>query len=473
MSLNLRDTRSFLWLYNPSIDTGSPGEACRGIKLVLDVDHKTAYAPSLPAQALLERCGKNPLEAAGDYLRQLIRQVEKLIESRLGVAIEDTSSLRFILTIPAVWSDRVKEATRQALVPEPEAAALYSLPTMQPGVIVVRTLKKVICFIVCAAGGGAVDLIHYIVHSLEPLHQVHTRRICGVKALQYAAGWDLTDTPPCLSSRRGPLFSTSRTESSPASREDSMKIRARFRTTFLFREPWTMTTRGAGPASSSNSQIPACKWNSGPLGNCYTLVNIWSAGSESNPDLVPESIVQGIRRLLHEQYPTYSTPDLLAALQFLLILLIILFFCLGNDPGLEDPTDVQLSLKDRALVSAKLRAIHSLHHLDFVWSVLRGYLILICWELGPLPAPPPRYLWEVGYEEAWKRMFARFLQQWMYGPCLMSEMFAMNGEAPLEPRPERWRAKADEFGMMLMAEGTITLSNRVPDVGNPYTCGRV
>jgi hypothetical protein len=55
----------------------------------------------------------------------------------------------------------------------------------------------------------------------------------------------------------------------------------------------------------------------------------------------------------------------------------------------------------------------------------------------------------------------------------MSEMFAMNGEAPLEPRAERWLAEADEFGMMLTAEGTITLWNRVPEGGNPYTCGRV
>jgi hypothetical protein len=81
-------TGSLLWLYNPSIDTGSLDEACRGINLLLEVDHKTAYAPSFPAQALIERCGKNP----GDYLRQLIRQVEKLIERRLGVAIEDTST---------------------------------------------------------------------------------------------------------------------------------------------------------------------------------------------------------------------------------------------------------------------------------------------------------------------------------------------------------------------------------------------
>jgi hypothetical protein len=56
-------------------------------------------------------------------------------------------------------------------------------------------------------------------------------------------------------------------------------------------------------------------------------------------------------------------------------------------------------------------------------------------------------------------MYAKFLQQWMDRPYRMSEMFAMNGEAPLEPRAERWLAEADEFGMMLMAEGTIALPN--------------
>ncbi|KAL2852051.1 hypothetical protein BJY01DRAFT_100384 [Aspergillus pseudoustus] len=228
----------------------------------------------------------------------------------------------------------------------------------------------------------------------------------------------------------------------------------------------------------------------GPLANCYTLVNIWSAGAESSRDLVRESILQEIHRLLHE-YPTYNTPNLLAALQSLLILLIILFFCLGDSPDLENPTDAQTlievwevknrlaatglfldptgtSYSDWAIISAKHRTIHSLHHLDFVWSVLRGYPILLCWELGPLPAPPPRYLWEVGEEAAWKRMYARFLQQWADGPYLMSEMFAMNGNAPLGPRAERWLAEADEFGMMLMAEGTIALPERAPEGANPY-----
>jgi hypothetical protein len=60
-------------------------------------------------------------------------------------------------------------------------------------------------------------------------------------------------------------------------------------------------------------------------------------------------------------------------------------------------------------------------------------------------------------------MYARLLQQWMDVPYLMSEMFALNGEAPLEPRAERWLAEADKFWMMLMAEGTIALPNRMPE----------
>ncbi|KAL2802365.1 hypothetical protein BJX63DRAFT_437954 [Aspergillus granulosus] len=226
-----------------------------------------------------------------------------------------------------------------------------------------------------------------------------------------------------------------------------------------------------------------------PLAICFTLVNIWSAGMESNPELVCESIVKEIRRLLYE-YPTYNTSDLLAALQSLLILLIILVFCMVNGPCVESPMDPHilievwevktrlaatglfldpttphglLSWSDWSLVSAKQRTIHGLYHFHYAWSLLRGYPTPLYGELGPLPAPPPRYLWEVSDEETWKRMYARFMQQWKDGPYLMSEMFSLNCNAPLEPRAERWLAEADEFGMMLMAEGTIILPECVPE----------
>ena len=57
----------------------------------------------------------------------------------------ENTKIEFILTCPAVWSDRSKNATLQAaegtgmaksckirLISEPEAAALYTLKTIQP-----------------------------------------------------------------------------------------------------------------------------------------------------------------------------------------------------------------------------------------------------------------------------------------------------------------------------------------------------
>jgi molecular chaperone DnaK (HSP70) len=57
--------------------------------------------------------------------------------------------LQFIMTVPAVWSDKAKDATMQAatlagipsaglfLVSEPEAAAVYAIQTIQPNTMTV------------------------------------------------------------------------------------------------------------------------------------------------------------------------------------------------------------------------------------------------------------------------------------------------------------------------------------------------
>ncbi|KAL4951774.1 hypothetical protein BDW69DRAFT_186085 [Aspergillus filifer] len=55
--------------------------------------------------------------------------------------------LQFVLTVPAVWSDKAKDATMRAAA--------------QAG--------KDDVFIICDAGGGTVDLISYQIKNLEPL----------------------------------------------------------------------------------------------------------------------------------------------------------------------------------------------------------------------------------------------------------------------------------------------------------------
>ncbi|KAI9367138.1 actin-like ATPase domain-containing protein [Aspergillus egyptiacus] len=164
-------------------------EACRGIKLLFDEDPETEYSPSVASKPLLTKYGKDVVQVAADYMRQLVRQVGEVILRRLGVALEKCS-LQFVLTVPAVWSDKAKDATLRAavqagicerslsLVAEPEAAALYVMRGVREDFLAVNDV-----FIVCDAGGGTVDLISYMVKSTEPLSLVEvtkgTSRMCG------------------------------------------------------------------------------------------------------------------------------------------------------------------------------------------------------------------------------------------------------------------------------------------------------
>lgn len=114
------------------------------------------------------------------------------------------------------------------------------------------------------------------------------------------------------------------------------------------------------------------------------------------------------------------------------------------------------SWKQWALVAAKRKTIHSFHHVEWAWSVLHGYPVLTCFELAPLPAAPPRYLWQEADDESrWRRLYVDWLAQWKGGFYRMMEFFHINPDGPLDPRSELWLAEADEYGMMIMAEGKL------------------
>lgn len=188
-------------------------------------------------------------------------------------------------------------------------------------------------------------------------------------------------------------------------------------------------------------------------------------------------------RVVKPQYHMYDDMALLAAGQSLLILMIILLFCFQDQDteiAVSDPTaaeiivsvwavkhklamtglfldselgDRQPAWKDWAMVSARRRTVLSLHHLEWAWSLLRGYPTLTCFELGPLPAPEPGYLWRETDEQTWQRQYRDWLGLWKDGSYKIAELFYINAGEPLSVRAEMWLAEADEFGMMLMAEG--------------------
>ncbi|KAH6635763.1 hypothetical protein F5144DRAFT_155445 [Chaetomium tenue] len=219
-----------------------------------------------------------------------------------------------------------------------------------------------------------------------------------------------------------------------------------------------------------------------PLANCYALVKMWSEHTDGSRELVKNTILHEIERLLGE-YTTYNEDNLLAAAQSLLIMLIMLLFGMTgpSSSGLTHPTDAQLlirmwdvkellsrtgllldqeaahtvppSWRQWAMVAAKRKTIHSFHHVEWAWSLLHGYPVLTCFELAPLPAPPPRYLWQEADDEArWRRLYVDWLAQWKGGFYRMMEFFHINPGGALDSRSELWLADADEFGMMIMAE---------------------
>ncbi|KAF9583237.1 hypothetical protein BGW38_009958 [Lunasporangiospora selenospora] len=112
------------------------------------------------------------IKAIADYLEALHVYVAEKILSGCGGGFS-TNMFRYCLTVPAMWSDKAKNAMRLAaiqaklitaqdhpgrllLVTEPEAAALYCELKCEQ-----FSLKDKDRFMICDAGGGTVDLIVY------------------------------------------------------------------------------------------------------------------------------------------------------------------------------------------------------------------------------------------------------------------------------------------------------------------------
>lgn len=99
----------------------------------------------LDTAAQLRKCDKTVMDAVSDYLTQLYKHTMETLTRRYGESFMAITKVEFVLTVPAVWSDSAKNATLQAaeragmgdrhqlkIISEPEAAAIYTLKTIQP-----------------------------------------------------------------------------------------------------------------------------------------------------------------------------------------------------------------------------------------------------------------------------------------------------------------------------------------------------
>ncbi|KAH8895421.1 hypothetical protein GQ53DRAFT_839051 [Thozetella sp. PMI_491] len=110
-----------------------------------------------------------------DYLTMLAKSTDDYLKNTYDPIIYELPR-EYIITVPAMWSDKAQKATRDCaaealsgdrrkiqIIAEPEAAGVYALSTM-PRI----GLQKGDTFVICDAGGGTVDLSSYEIKSLEP-----------------------------------------------------------------------------------------------------------------------------------------------------------------------------------------------------------------------------------------------------------------------------------------------------------------
>lgn len=131
-----------------SIHPGKERPLIQGVKLLLDESQKFRYTPAAESQKVIKNLNKTPMEVAGDYLGKLVAHAQDVLTRRFSTVLE-TMDLEYILTVPAVWSDKAKDLTMQAayragippaslrLLSEPEAAAVCAIRTVQPNTIAV------------------------------------------------------------------------------------------------------------------------------------------------------------------------------------------------------------------------------------------------------------------------------------------------------------------------------------------------
>ncbi|KAI4286825.1 MAG: hypothetical protein L6R35_003918 [Caloplaca aegaea] len=120
--------------------------------------------------------GQGPEQLVKDYLTALRHHAERVLRHKVPESALDSTPVEFVITVPAVWSDRAQASTRRCaelagmgdgsslhIITEPEAAAMYALDAMDP-----HNIKVGDTFVLCDAGGGTVDLISYKVSALKP-----------------------------------------------------------------------------------------------------------------------------------------------------------------------------------------------------------------------------------------------------------------------------------------------------------------
>ena len=109
ISYDSKDKKSFTWG-----GMKHKGDVVPGIKLLLDPDQpRPLYLPESTAKSDLKRLGKPAVSVAADFIGALYKHAMARIESKVPSDYLSMCEKKFVLSVPAVWSDKAKDLTLQ------------------------------------------------------------------------------------------------------------------------------------------------------------------------------------------------------------------------------------------------------------------------------------------------------------------------------------------------------------------------
>ncbi|RAH67251.1 Zn(II)2Cys6 transcription factor domain-containing protein [Aspergillus aculeatinus CBS 121060] len=211
------------------------------------------------------------------------------------------------------------------------------------------------------------------------------------------------------------------------------------------------------------------------LANCFTLVKMWHGQCHGAENLVHRLILNEVNSLLNK-LDDLDEASLLAILQAVVIYLIILLFPgESSRPTLPPPTllhkiqdlanhaaNTGLFLQEEreamrptwtawVHVTSKRRAVLSLYLLRWALSVFHDAPPLDCRQVGFMPAPAAKILWQAKSEPEWNSLYIRWLARWDGHGYIQGEFDQIRPGIKMAERAEKWLEEADEFGMIMMS----------------------
>ncbi|OQE34814.1 hypothetical protein PENCOP_c015G08947 [Penicillium coprophilum] len=213
-----------------------------------------------------------------------------------------------------------------------------------------------------------------------------------------------------------------------------------------------------------------------PLANCITLTKMWHGQCEGAEDLVRKTILKELDSIVDKSERLDET-TLLAALQAVVIYTIILISPTVRSPrplidhtiifrkvellvyhvvhaGLflqEERTQMRPSWEAWVHVTSKRRAVLALYLLHWAYSVLHKVPCFDCRDLGFMPAPAAKVLWQAHTEEEWNTLYIHWLSRWGGRGYLQAEFGKIRPGVVMDSRAEKWLEEADEFGFVMIS----------------------